>query len=80
MKPLLTDGKHNIVINIVWKFERGFDSVGVNIKMSVSKTVFVESFHFHFDENLHFIFSNFYFASSVKSADHRGELVKEMAL
>ena len=54
--------------------------------MSVSKTVFVESFHFHFDENLHFIFSNFYFsvfnqkssASSVKSADHRGELVKEL--
>ena len=54
--------------------------------MSVYNTVFVESFHFHFDENLHFTFSNFYFsvfnrkssASSVKSADDRGELVKEL--
>ena len=67
----------------VWK---GFWFSGCQYKMSVSKTVFVESFHFHFDENLHFIFSNFYFsvfnrkssASSVKSADHRGELVKEL--
>ena len=54
--------------------------------MSFYNTVFVESFHFHFDENLHFTFSNFYFsvfnrkssASSVKSADDRGELVKEL--
>ena len=54
--------------------------------MSIYNTVFVESFHFHFDENLHFTFSNFYFsvfnrkssASSVKSADDRGELVKEL--
>ena len=54
--------------------------------MSVSKTVFIESFHFHFDEHLHFTFSNFYFsvfsgkssASSGKSADDRGELVKEL--
>ena len=54
--------------------------------MSVYNTVFVESFHFHFDENLHFTFSNFYFsifnrkssANSVKSADDRGELVKEL--
>ena len=54
--------------------------------MSVYNTVFVESFHFHFDENLHFTFSNFYFsvfnrkssASSLKSADDRGELVKEL--
>ena len=48
--------------------------------MSVYNTVFVDSFHFHFT------FSNFYFsvfnrkssASSVKSADDRGELVKEL--
>ena len=54
--------------------------------MSVYNTVFVESFHFHFDENLYFTFSNFYFsvfnrkssASSLKSADDRGELVKEL--
>ena len=54
--------------------------------MSVYNTVFVESFHFHFDENLHFTFSNFYFsvfnrkssANSAKSADDRGELVKEL--
>ena len=54
--------------------------------MSIYNTVFVESFHFHFDENLHFTFSNFYFsvfnrkssASSAKSADDRGELVKEL--
>ena len=54
--------------------------------MSVYNTVFVESFQFHFDENLHFTFSNFYFsifnrkssANSVKSADDRGELVKEL--
>ena len=54
--------------------------------MSVSKAVFIESFHFHFDEHLHFTFSNFYFsvfsgkssASSGKSADDRGELVKEL--
>ena len=54
--------------------------------MSIYNTVFVDSFHFHFDENLHSTFSNFYFsvfnrkssASSVKSADDRGELVKEL--
>ena len=78
LKPLSTDGKHNICVK-VW---RGFWSGGFKYKMSVSKTVFIESFHFHFDEHLHFTFSNFYFsvfsgkssASSGKSADDGGNL------
>ena len=74
--------KYHVCVK-VWK---QFWFSGCKYKLSVDKTVFVESFHFHFDEHLHFIFSIFYFsvfnwkssASSVKSADHRGELVKEL--
>ena len=65
----------------VWKFEGGFDLVGLIIRCP-SPRLFIESFQFHFDEHLHFTFSNFYFsvfsgkssASSGKSADDRGNL------
>ena len=74
--------KHHVCVK-VWK---GFWFGGCKYKLSVYNTVFVENFDFHFDEHLHFTFSNFYFsvfnwkssASSVKSADDRGELVKEL--
>ena len=60
--------------------------MSIIIKMSIYNTVFVDSFHFHFDENLHFAFSNFYFsifnqkssANAVKSADDRGKFIKEL--
>ena len=74
--------KYHVCVK-VWK---QFWFSGCKYKLSVDKTVFLESFHFNFDEHLHFIFSIFYFsvfnwkssASSVKSADDRGELVKEL--
>ena len=74
--------KHHVCVK-VWK---RFWFSGFKYKLSVYKTVFLESFHFHFDEHFHFTFSIFYFSvfnqksstSSVKSADDRGDLVKEL--